>query len=1756
MVNPIKIGRSLKETYLRYLDTGIPLAGDFYIKERRKLYAQDGVIMQSPIIELTRKYKGEESISEICCKNGIDSDIADFLNLGLLKDKIERKLYRHQKKAFLDVFKNQKNMIVTTGTGSGKTECFMIPVIANLIDESKEWSLPKERNHAVRTLIMYPLNALAEDQMVRLRKSLEQDSVKNWLDKNRKGNRFTFGRYTGRTPGKLGETRERSLRKAIADWENLKNQKEQNPQIYDDDLQFSIPCTDENSAEQIIRQDMQKNPPDILITNYSMLNIMLMRNRELDIFEKTKEWLKDPNHIFTLVIDELHTYRGTAGTEVSYIIKVLLNRLGLTPDSPQVRFLASSASLTKNERTDIFLRDFFGTNNAEKFSLIEDEPIKQIERKELPVFPQLIFTELASLQELDDTQIDTILQILQKYGFNSIYEFMEQYKLLDLLKYALQDENGKLTAKTISDISACLFQNEGNALKFTEVLLTLLNLCTDNKKEYIQPIRAHYFARNVDNIWICSSPSCNALEPSFKDAKRKFGKLYTQPMNRCSCGAKIYEAIICRQCGEIFLKGFKNSDSINTTLENSISVYSSANIHQTFLYKSNLSKVPFDDIKRGIQHWLPVDFNEINGAISRNRNGNIFYEYYANGSLAPFPEQCPACGWSVAYDAEKKNLLPLYHHGTGVQKINQLFADSILQILDDEHEKRKLILFSDSRQGAAKLSAGIELDHYRDTLRSAMIQSLDGGAEILGYLKDFRDGKIEWADIPETLHDELLTNQHFQSLLTDINNEKLFKKHNATLDEKLLAQNTIENIVDGVIKKLLQVGINPAGPFPKYQVFQNKANKWVDGVDWKDNRFIRRSEQTIGLADRIRMKCRAELLKTAFGSNKRTLENLGVGYFHIRKVTNLDSEYIDSAIRILGESWKIYEEYPDYPIGDSLPNRLWKYTEMCYGDKKAGTHKNIDMLKQFLINEKIVESDKKIGLTGEKLEFIKGESCKYVWKCKNCGTVHLHKSHGICVFCFSALTDECKQDYSSCNFESSYYTANLKKTLTRLHSEELTGQTDSDDALDRQRLFQDLTKPEESQFDRVVKIDLLNVTTTMEAGVDIGSLSAVMMGNVPPQRFNYQQRVGRAGRRNTPLSIALTVARVNSHDQTHYNQPERMVSGQTANPYIDPKSTDILRRFIIKEILRKAYIDMGIHIEKSSVHGEFGTVDEWEHNKLLVNQWILENKTTIENIVSYLSNDNYINSDMQTELVNDIYNSLITWIDDAQKKGGFIQTELSDRLAATGLLPMFGFPTQVRLLYEAKPDRFPPEHVTDRQMDMALTSFTPGCEIIKDKKVLTAIGFVDYSPIKDKNGNFKADDGLDIFTGRKLLLCKNCSYTAVKNNSEKNTCPICGQEITPIPDIASPRGYRTEYDDNGNFIAQKDFNGRFDWLPMQSETRIDSEQTEVNLHNVANTNIYMGNNEYPEKGVVTSINTNQDKLFKLVKSRKYAGWYDKNYVRYYDFDFDDSSEKTFALITSKVTGVLELCLESSNPDIVLTPLDSIDNIQKIALKGAYLSWGTLLRKCATDYLDIETTELTVDYFLKKNESDGKVLAGIFMVEQLENGAGYASFLGKANDDIKKVFINPLLKDGYIYKKLTNSVHQNNCDCSCYDCLRDYYNQRIHDLIDWRLGLDMAQISYSGQTPYYLGNDSYWDTLVKTRIESFNALDDKYKAFVVSKNGMSVCIVHGINLHGILVHPLWSAKKNKEIAALFDNAIPIHLISFLRDLKLVKIEESN
>ena len=210
-----------------------------------------------------------------------------------------------------------------------------------------------QRQNALRALFLYPLNALIEDQLGRIRRACDSADGRSWLNKKRQGNRFWFGRYTGSTPvsgPEVNSQKRQELKRRLTDMDSEWARAQLSARRSGSDEILSY-FQDPNGSEMWSRWDMQGSPPDILITNYSMLNIMLMRSLESGIFDQTRRWLNEDRdrNVFHLVVDELHTYRGTPGTEVGYLLRALLHRLGLAPDSPQLRIIATSASIEAND---------------------------------------------------------------------------------------------------------------------------------------------------------------------------------------------------------------------------------------------------------------------------------------------------------------------------------------------------------------------------------------------------------------------------------------------------------------------------------------------------------------------------------------------------------------------------------------------------------------------------------------------------------------------------------------------------------------------------------------------------------------------------------------------------------------------------------------------------------------------------------------------------------------------------------------------------------------------------------------------------------------------------------------------------------------------------------------------------------------------------------------------------------------------------------------------------------------------------------------------------------------------------------------------------------------------------------------------------------------------------------------------------------------------------------------------------------------
>ncbi|MCA1702641.1 MAG: DEAD/DEAH box helicase, partial [Actinobacteria bacterium] len=385
------VDSAMREQFFRYYDTAFRMGDSGIMAERAELLTRRGALFTEPFVEMLPEYEpagglaAPRSIAESVTHAGAPPELAELVSAALLPG--IPSLHAHQEEALARAFSGE-HVVATSGTSSGKTESFLLPILARLVRESGSWPafapedeggpwwrrsarrVPQRRpghgrHAAVRALILYPMNALVEDQTVRLRQLLDSEEARSWAARHRSGNRFYFGRYTSATPvpgpkDYPPRTREvrRLLQEADRRWEALEQEETAARAAglpFDRRKRYFLPRVGPGgSAEMRTRWDMQEAPPDVFITNFTMLNIMLLRSWEQPIWDATRAWVEeDAANVFTVVVDELHMYRGTAGTEVAYLLRRLMHRLGLDHRPDQVSFVAASASLDADRHRDL-----------------------------------------------------------------------------------------------------------------------------------------------------------------------------------------------------------------------------------------------------------------------------------------------------------------------------------------------------------------------------------------------------------------------------------------------------------------------------------------------------------------------------------------------------------------------------------------------------------------------------------------------------------------------------------------------------------------------------------------------------------------------------------------------------------------------------------------------------------------------------------------------------------------------------------------------------------------------------------------------------------------------------------------------------------------------------------------------------------------------------------------------------------------------------------------------------------------------------------------------------------------------------------------------------------------------------------------------------------------------------------------------------------------------------------------------------------
>ncbi len=1953
MIDPIGAFERTRDFYITYLETAFRFRDDALTRERRTLLETPGELCTPPLVEPVPRY-ASSGVRVTDLVDGTDGAetlpgfdraarraFAELVTAGLLdagvKDDGTREdpfpLYEHQLTMLRRGVTPGSPGVVTSGTGSGKTESFLLPVLASLAREAVTWPAPaadyggprwwqdeagvvvdedqllgkepakafryqregEQRPAAVRALVLYPMNALVEDQMTRIRRALDSPEAEEVQKRCFNGNRLTFARYTGKTPvsGHLRHPRsprgfkaqqERNVRRAYAacvdaqrsqDGVRARDERDRASAMEanerpPDPTRYLFPSVD--GGELLLRWDVQRDPPDVLVTNTSMLNVMLAREVDAPIFETTRRWLlENDDAYFYLVLDELHLQRGSAGTEAAYLLRTLLHRLGLTDPAHRhkLRVLASSASLpVKGEGASAslqYLYDFFGgfgtyaspndddDRSSETWRGAVVEGRVEVPRARtsglLPVAPFVglleaspgLPFEVASPLESPAAWADVLATLgggeLDREGVEGAA--LEAAARLYGATYSRED--GRVRATTAPRLAAELFGGGPDAERALRGLLVVRGAgpladgwWPDGRGggalDAAPSFRVHTFFRALEGLFApVQEPDLVRPEHRFKD--RWMGPLSVERGERFAVrpdggrGNRVVEMLYCEACGTTFAGGRRggtaagevelvpfdpNLQDLPDRAAQRLFEDLSHNEYAVF-WPSQTEPLPGEHEDGGAHagEWVLAKLDPPSGVVTRDvlgdRPGVRGYLYVRSGkgerhgrtdgsAKTAVPYSCPNCTIDHRYRPGHMRLSPLRSFRAGFGKTTQLLATELFTLLAHDGAG-KLVSFSDSRQEAARAAVDLQSNHHTDLARVLFLETLracrppDPLAED-ARLKALQNAAYEADDLDMVMK---LTAQR-KELKTAMAGGPDVLPLSAVVSGTAHAD-YVGRRSDGraapkaFIRSFVHLGVHPYDRVGVKRVGDPQRPwdgvPWTDlfteadgGVDWAD---VSASPQE---ADDQRKTLIVKVLERVgdllFSRSYFALEETGVGYPCVVGWPDAATEgEANAVVRVLADTYRLtYDARRDdtavTPAKDlsRLPKRVQRVLHAAWGE---GVAARADAVLGGLIrsgHEGLYVDVQRLGVR------LVGDGAP-VWRCARCARVHLHRALPVCTRCRHPLPDgptETAREVRDGHF--------LSKRLERggapfrLNTEELTGQTH--DPAERQRRFRGvvLEAEKDGERDRLVErareIDVLTVTTTMEVGVDVGALQATFQGNMPPQRFNYQQRVGRAGRRRQPYSYVTTVCRNRSHDLHYFRNPDAITGDLPPPPFLVKRFSDPLLRFARKEWLRLAFAriraDMwdrrepypGDALRPPDNHGEYVPFETY-----------FGDPTWEETLRAAL-----------TATERDAWGAVAAMRADAPLiDGGPLDVDhvldhvrraqtvergprgLAEAMAEAGSLPMLGMPSRVRVLYYDYDVKQRAWKKVDRDLEQAVFEFAPGGVLLVDKHQLVCEGLTGNLP--------------DVVVGRKGEPGR--TYVPLDGPFGPEfwitTCPVCGARQRPPgdpePEATCP-ACASLYDARLGAVACRVPTAfRTDLHPRPHDPDTQSERASGNrtafaeavavrldeapgrnlrVTSALDTRTYTLNRGPNDGGFTFGVDVTDKRrpsrvlTGQAIEERALGRLTAKSSPKV--VLAPDAPAAHFNLAAPKTTDALLVGPRRLSDTLTLFPPGPasddpyvLPNGRRVAVRAAATTATFLLVYRAAEALDVDPEEFDV-LDVRLVTQDGVAVPALHLADALVNGAGYCRHLASETDDGRtraECEVDRLLdgspagKGGHADRfrsAILDPAHRAACDGACYRCLQRYGNQAYHGLLDWRIG--MAYLD-ALRTPERLGAADRLDDPTQPWLSDFVSGSERAARDLVAFHGSGDVRVGGplpalrLRPYGpwtVVVHPLWDVER--------------------------------
>ena len=1129
-LNPVVYTEKILKSFLRYQLTAYPFADPGLHAQMRDLLSLDETrqspLLKGPYVSLSRPFRAGAPIEKLVSEGLLHPHLHERIPSELTH------LYSHQKQAFRAIY-DGRTTLISTGTGSGKTECFLYPIVSRCLSMRDEGAPP-----GISAVIIYPMNALAEDQLMRLRSLLA-------------GTGIPFGMYVGKTPELETEVAgirlpAGSSRADYTDRLDRTRREGSGETVY--------------PAEEVCSRKMMRTEgrqPRVLLTNVKQLELLLTRAQDVELFNAAR--------LDYLIFDEAHTFTGALGAETACLVRRLRTFCGHGAENTV--YVATSATIVDQKEPDSarsFAARFFGVAADSVVTIDEGyEEEAWPDTRTLPPAPDgetaMVLDRCVRAVEEDesnDTKVRDAYRSLSGRDLEPGNWTEALYTALSRNELVYQLNRELVTPKPLDELPETLQKHVSRPVTEAEILawLTLGAAARREGRPLLRPV-VHGFIRGISGA-VVTFPEVGQGPRLWLAAEDEIGEQTDRgnhahfPVTTCTtCGQHYYIA---------FLKDFeftgKTPGGGEAGPEGS--------------YWPPLEKT------HGGKRAVFVDKLIGNSDDETGPNERTTHLYFCRGCGAAHPDpvrccrSCGSAGGPIGLFAirEKKNHPGHLSSCLSCGSVGRNFSDQyreparpvratnvadvhvLAQDMVHHSDRPRLLVFCDNRQDAA-FQAGWMKDHARRfRLRALMAEGIKGTPRSIGDLTAVLEDRIEQdqalsrALIPEVwqvARREGSGGQHERE-------RRKFLRFQVLREIALSSRQALGLEAWGRMKVEYQ-GLDASLPWIQSQAHRLAlpAEVFREGIS--------------GILDYLRRKRvlhdpEHEIFTKYWMEGDREIQQGYLPDFLRPNATKLR--------RGVGEKQELVTQW----LSNGGNTTIWQIAKK-WGAASEHVPELLESLFEFLVERKLLTPVRLKGARGRALpnvsevyqvnaDLLRLNPNRGVWRCRSCRRTTTRRLPQDCCPAWrcSGILEFVPEPPDNYDLQL------LDQAYSMLRPEEHTAMVPVEE---RERL-ENLFKGESEAVNCFV------CTPTLELGIDIGRLDAVLMRNVPPLPANYWQRAGRAGQRHR-MAVDITYCRPVSHDRAYFTEPTKLLAGRIDPPAFNLRNNVMVAKHVHATIITRLH---------------------------------------------------------------------------------------------------------------------------------------------------------------------------------------------------------------------------------------------------------------------------------------------------------------------------------------------------------------------------------------------------------------------------------------------------------------------------------------------------------------------------------------------------------------------------------------------------------